>query len=82
MVRNFVTTITDLPAPKRGWRKNAGPRESSFTATRIIAISGATATSRTSAPSRSITSFNFQEKRPREAVVAVSATRPWLATAE
>ena len=30
MVRNFVTTTTERPAPKRGWRKKTGPAESSL----------------------------------------------------
>ena len=79
MVRNFVTTITDRPAPKRGWRKNTGPGESSRTARTIIAISGATATRRTNAPSRSITDFSFQDQaRDPAPPGSVAGVNPWL----
>ena len=82
MVRNFVTTITDRPAPKRGCRKKTGPGESSFTARLIIAISGATATSRKSAPRRSISDFSFQEKAVGRRTPPVSDPmfRSWLPT--
>ena len=81
MVRNLVTTTTERPAPKRGWRKKTGPGESSRTRNAINAISGAMATSRASAPSRSIAAFSFQDSLRVAGVPAVCAAAfPWPAT--
>ena len=61
MVRNLLTTTTERPAPKRGWRKRIGPGESSHTASAMTAISGAIARSRRNAPRRSITALSRQD---------------------
>ena len=77
MVRNLVTTTTERPAPKRGWRKKIGPAESSRTASAITAISGAIARSRRRAPRRSITALSFQESR-RVAAGSAAFDAAWL----